>query len=124
MSGDPAHWQENKELAVVEAVLGAIVSVPSYTGKWFDFSGCQNLRVSISGTITAGTYDVLACDLIQKPLESDNAHPSLLQGMDGSKLNWMQFQAPPHWVKFITSSGFAGLLSCGATADRKDAWKR
>lgn len=121
---DTTRFVEVKELAVVEAALAANVSGANDPGHWLDFSGCVNLRISIDGTISAGTYDVLACELIQRPLDSDNLHPSLLQGLPGNQLNWLSFAVAPHWVKFITGAGFTGLLSCGATADRKDAWRR
>ena len=121
---DTTRWQEIKELSVVEAQLGSNVTGANDPGHWLDFSGCENFRVSISGTITAGTYDVLACDLIQRPADSDNNHPSLLQGLSGSQLNWLNFATAPHWAKFITGATFAGALYCGVTADRKNAWRR
>lgn len=118
---DTTRWNMNKEKAVVEAALGVNVTGTD-PGHWLDFSGTMNLRISISGTVGSGTYDVLCCDLLQRPQDSDNLHPSLLQGLSGTALNWMSFATPPHWVKFITTT--VTLLSCGATADIKDAWKR
>jgi hypothetical protein len=114
-------WQDVKEIRAVMAALGVNV-VGTDSGHWLDFSGCENIRISVSGTLGAGSYDVLACDLPYRPSDADNNHPSLLQGLPGTQLNWLQFQSPPHWVKFITTS--VTNLSCGATADTKDAWRR
>ncbi len=118
---DRTRWNMVPERAVIEAALGVGV-VGTDSGHWLDFSSAQNLRLSVSGTIGSGSYDILACDLPTRPDDADNAHPSLLQGLSGTQLNWLQFQAPPHWAKFTTTG--VTLLSCGATADLKDAWKR
>jgi len=119
---DTTRWQTQRELGSIWAALGTKVSGTD-PGHWLDFSATENIRLSISGTITGGSYDVLGCDLIQRPDDADNAHPSLLQGLSGAQLNWLQFTAPPHWIKFITTS-LVGTVSCGATADLRDAWKR
>jgi hypothetical protein len=123
-AGQGTRWQEIKELGCVEAMLGTTVTAASDSGAWLDFSGCENLRISISGTINTGAYDVLCCEWITKPPDTDNAHPSLLQGLSGSALNELFFAVAPHWVKFITNGAFTGTLNCGATADRKNAWRR
>jgi|SRR5215472_5257181 len=119
---DTTRWSEQKELGCVQAQLGSNV-VGTDTGHWLDFSGCMNLRIAVSGTVgVSGTYDVLGCEMLDRPADSDNLHPSLLMGMQNNVLNWLQFNTAPHWVKFITTG--VTKLSCGASADRRDAWRR
>ena len=82
-------------------------------GTWVDVNVLRSFLVTVSGVPGAGSWDLLVCNLMTRPLDSDNIHPSLQNGPN-QQIGSIWINSPCRWIKFITT-GVSGTLDCGLT---------
>ena len=101
---------QNIDINFFQQDLGRAISGTN-PGQWADLHTLRKFTITVSGTINAGTWDLLVCNLIDKPADSDNAHPSMQMG-PSNVLGQIIVEYQVRYVKFVTF-GVTGSLNCG-----------